>query len=189
MVQQGEGLGLTVEDPLGDGDVRGQLAPRAEARAGEAVHAVLTGIGRSNRLAVLCGCASSRPVIGIRLANTVMPSTSSTEEPPAHAHRTGGRTMEERRQLVVVTGCGRSGHEVVTDTPGAEHHTILPARARYRRGGVSPASPAGVRNRPSLSPGLSTVKPAVNPPRDDHAQGYYHQDEPKRLPSTCRQNS
>lgn len=45
----------------------------------------------------------------------------------ANADRTGGCSMEERRQLVVVAGCERSGHEVVTDTSGAEHHTILPA--------------------------------------------------------------
>jgi hypothetical protein len=39
-------------------------------------------VGRSNRFAVLCGWASSRSVIGIRLANTASPPTSSTEESP-----------------------------------------------------------------------------------------------------------
>ena len=118
VVQQGEGLGLAAEDSLSDDDVRGQLAPCAEARAREAVHAVLA-VGRQVeqvRRAVRMGQLS----VGDRnsLANTGTPSTSSTEVPPPTPTALVGVALKDRRQLVVVAGCQGGCREVVSGRGG-----------------------------------------------------------------------
>ena len=128
VVQQGEGLGLAAKDSLSDDDVRGQLAPCAEARAREAVHAVLAVDRQVEqvRRAVRMGQLS----VGDRysLANSGMPSTSSTEVPPPTPTALVGVALKDRRQLIVLAGCQRGCHEFVTGASGGKRslHPLPP---------------------------------------------------------------